>query len=123
MEIPNSEIIKINDYIINHKNEFTKEFGEEVRRLRDEKGITAEELAERAVTTVSYLRQIECGEYGISLTKFIALCNALEINPSILVSNFIVGDKNDDLLYNELQESKNITENIVRYMKNKRNVE
>lgn len=122
MEIPNSEIIKINDYIFNHKNEFTKEFGEEVKKIREEKNITAEKLAERALTTVNYLRQIECGDYGVSLTKFIALCNALEINPSVLVSNFIVGDTNDDLLYNELQESKNISENIIRYMKNKKEI-
>ena len=119
MEIPNSEIVKINDYISNHKNVFLKEFGEEVKIIREEKRMTAEELAERALTTVNYIRQIECGDYGVSLTKFITICNALEINPSSLVCNFIVGDANEDLMFNEFQKSKNISENILQYMKNK----
>ena len=120
MEIPKSEIIKINDYIFNHKNEFTKEFGEEVKRIREEKNMTAEELAERALTTVNYIRQIESGDYGVSLSKLIVICNALEINPGVLVSNFIVCDLNDDSFYEELQDSKNLSENIIRYMKNKK---
>jgi len=121
MEIPNAEIIKINDYILNHKREFTKEFGVEVKRLREEKKMTAEELAERAITPVSYLRQIENGEYGVSLTKFIAICNALEIAPGILINDFIIGDKtNEDLMYNEFQKNKNISKNIIDYMKNKK---
>ena len=82
--------------------------------------MTAEELAERALTTVNYIRQIESGEYGVSLSKLIVICNALEINPGVLVSNFIVCDLNDDSFYEELQDSKNLSENIIRYMKNKK---
>ena len=101
MEIPNTEIIKINDYILKHKSNFTKEFGLELKKLREERKMTAEDLAERAITPVSYLRQIENGEYGVSLIKFISICNALEINPSQLISDYIIGDKtNDDLIFN-----------------------
>ncbi len=123
MEIPNTEIIKINDYILKHKSNFTKEFGLELKKLREERKMTAEDLAERAITPVSYLRQIENGEYGVSLIKFISICNALEINPSQLISDYIIGDKtNDDLIFNEFQKNKNISKNIIEYMKNKKSL-
>ena len=121
MEIPNAEIIRINDYILNHKSIFTKELGLEIKKIREERNLTAEKFAERAITPVSYLKQIENGEYGISLIKFIAICNALEIDPNMLISEFIIGNKtNDDLLFNEFQKNKNISKNIIEFMKQKR---
>lgn len=118
MYITNPEIIKVNQYFLNHKNNFNKEIGLIMKEARVKKHITAENLAERAITSSSYIKQIENGNYGLSLSKFIVICNSLEIKPQDIIENFIFGDKvNEDLIYIELQNGKNISKNILEFMK------
>ena len=39
----------------------------------------------------------------------------------MLISEYIIGNKtNDDLLFNEFQKNKNISKNIIEFMKQKR---
>ena len=121
MNVSYKEIIKVNEYVINHKNELNKEVAKVLQKIREEKNLSKTEVAERACMSLTYLGQLESGEYGLTFTKLINICNALEISPNELLEDFIIGDKvNDDLIYNELQGDKNISRNIINYLKNKK---
>lgn len=60
-------------------------FGERVRQVRKEKGISQERLAELAGIDRSYMGNIERGEKNISLKKAYELCDALEIDIKSIV--------------------------------------
>ena len=68
---------------VNYKrNEtFIKQFGEHVRKLRVEKEISQEELADRADLTLSQVGRIERGLINTSLTMIYLLAKALEMKP------------------------------------------
>ena len=117
----NSETLKENQYIFNHKKDFNKEIGLKIKEIRISKNISTSDLAMRTMMTPTYIIQIENGIYGLTLNKFIIICNALEVNPNNILEDFTFGSKqNEDILFNELQQGKNISENIENYMKNKK---
>jgi transcriptional regulator with XRE-family HTH domain len=61
------------------------EFGFEVRRRRQWKGMTLEELAQSADLTPNYVGTIEIGRRDPSLTTIIALAKALGVHPAELL--------------------------------------
>ena len=99
-----------------------KRFNNEFSAERVNRNITLEEVALRSKTSTSYISQIEKGGYGLSLIKFITICNALEVNENILEKFLFAGKKNEDFLYYKLQDGKNISQNILDYMKDKNNL-
>lgn len=111
-----SDILAVNTYILEHKEEFIKDLGECLKTERIKKNITLEEAAIRTKSSTSYITQIEKGTYGLSLMKFITICNALELNEKILEKFLYAGKKNEDILYYELQNGKNISQNIFNYL-------
>jgi transcriptional regulator with XRE-family HTH domain len=63
-------------------------FGAVVRRLREEKGLTQEELAERAGISATYVGFIERGDNVPTLTIVIQIASGLRIRPSDLLRDF-----------------------------------
>ena len=61
--------------------------GERVRRLREMNGWTQSELAERVNVSGSFIGHIERGEKKASVDTVVALCNALEVSPSVLLQD------------------------------------
>ncbi len=119
MNNDSSDILCVNKYILEHKENFIKDIGEILKNERINKKISLEEVALRTQTSTSYISQIEKGTYGLSLIKFITMCNALEINEKIL-ERFLYGSKkNEDILYYELQKNKNLSKNVINYLKRK----
>ena len=123
MNKKNLEIQNINNYILKKKNNLNKEIGEKLKRIRREKNISLNDFAEYTNTSASYINQIEKGEYGMSLFKFILFCNALEINSLDFLEEFIFCEKEDEkILCDILQKNKNIADNIIEFMKEKNNI-
>jgi len=54
-------------------------FGERVRQLRKEKGLSQEAFADLAGIDRSYMGHIERGDQNITLTKIFQIAKALEI--------------------------------------------
>lgn len=63
-------------------------FGETLRRMRKERGLSQEALAERAGLATDYLGFIERGENVPTLTVLLKLAMALDIPPSELLRPF-----------------------------------
>ena len=116
----NFEIVKVNQYIQSHRNGFNEEVGLAIRNYRQKHNISINTVAERSLMSPMYINQIEKGSNGLSLAKFIMICNSLEVEPNTLTEGFIFANKtNDDLIYNELQKEKNLSINVFEFMKQK----
>ena len=69
---------------LNDMYQIAREFGHRIRKLREAKGLSQEELAFRAHVHRTYLGGIERGERNPSLKNITAIARALEINLSEL---------------------------------------
>lgn len=117
MHVCKDDILKVNQYIYDNKTKFNFEVGEKIKEYRKQNNITMKEFADRSLMGINQINQIENGRNGITLSKFIILCNALEINPNILLEEFLYSSKiNEDILYYSLQGHKNLSRNIVDFI-------
>ncbi|MET3046590.1 helix-turn-helix domain-containing protein [Flavobacterium covae] len=65
-----------------NNSDILKKFGEQVRQLRLEKGISQEELASRASLHRTYIGMIERAEKNITLVNIAKIAKALETSIS-----------------------------------------
>ena len=117
----NLDVICVNNYILNHKKEFNREIGKMIREWRLKRNISIDEMSAMTFMSTSYITQLENGVNGITLSKFIIICNALEIELKEILEMYLYTKKlsNEDILFLKLQEGKDISENILEFMKEK----
>jgi len=65
-------------------NSFLKRFGENLRRLRESKGLSQEELYFRANLSKNQVGNIERGEVNTTISTAYALAQALEVELPVL---------------------------------------
>ena len=63
-------------------------FGCTVRKLRDERRYSQEELAERAGLHRNYVGGVERGERNVGLENIVKLAKALSVSPQELFADF-----------------------------------
>ena len=63
-------------------------FGTRLRQLRDERGFSQEELAERAGLHRNYVGGVERGERNVALENIVKLAKALAVKPTELFTDF-----------------------------------
>ena len=63
------------------------QFGQRVKRYRQLRGISQEDLADLADLHRNYVSQIECGRRNLSLLNILKLARALKIPASKLIEN------------------------------------
>ena len=64
-----------------------KKLGVRVRQQRELSGLTQGQLAEKVGVSGSFIGHIERGEKKASVETVVALCNALELSPSVLLQD------------------------------------
>ena len=67
------------------KRDILINFGEKVREIRKEKGLSQEELAHKADLHRTYIGMIERAEKNITLLNIEKIANALEVNIKELI--------------------------------------
>jgi len=60
-------------------------FGQNVRRIRNEAGLSQEELAFRSKLHRTYISSLERGERNVSLENIFAIADALKVPPGDLL--------------------------------------
>ena len=63
------------------------QFGERVKKVRLERRLSQEDLAEQAELHRNYVSQIECGRRNLSLLNILKLARALKVPASKLIEN------------------------------------
>ncbi len=63
------------------------QLGVRVRQQRELNGLTQSQLAARVGVSSSFIGHIERGEKKASVETVVALCNAMEISPSVLLQD------------------------------------
>lgn len=81
-----------------------------IKRIRKEKGISQEELAERCHTATSYIGLMETYKNIPKLSTIEKIAEALEIDPQLLFKNY-----NSDEKYKKVEMiSKELSDNLNR---------
>jgi transcriptional regulator with XRE-family HTH domain len=70
------------------KGSVKSQFGNTLRKLRDERGYSQEELAERAGLHRNYVGGVERGERNVALENIVKLAKALSVSPRDLFVDF-----------------------------------
>ncbi|BCJ94323.1 hypothetical protein acsn021_18920 [Anaerocolumna cellulosilytica] len=88
-------------------NSLYSDAGQRIRRLREIKGYTREELAEKATISSKFLYEIESGHKGFSADTLYRISKALSVN-----SDFILTGINQSRHINELISTLSLFDDI-----------
>lgn len=66
--------------------------GRNIQRIRKQRGLTQEQLAEAIGVTSNTVSRLECGALYPALDTVIALCNALNTNADSILAQYIQAD-------------------------------
>jgi transcriptional regulator with XRE-family HTH domain len=80
-----------------------KNFGREVRRLRKGRGLTIEQLAERAELSTNYLGAVERGEKNPSLGTVVSIARGLDVAAGALLVTQMPGEGTEELSPRDFQ--------------------
>jgi transcriptional regulator with XRE-family HTH domain len=68
------------------KDQFAKIVGEVLREVREERGISQEEFADKVGMHRTYIGMIERGKRNITVFTLIKISESFDINPEVIIS-------------------------------------
>jgi transcriptional regulator with XRE-family HTH domain len=74
-----------------------QQFGAHVKRLREVRRLTQEELATRSELAADTIRRLEHQEFSPSLRTLRKVCKGLEISVAAMFNSFELGDQPEEL--------------------------
>ena len=93
-----------------------KKLGVRVRQQRVLNRLTQEQLAEKTGVSSSFIGHIERGEKKASMETVVALCNAMEISPSVLLQDSL----SDAVMRSQLnfdKDNQDFVENLMHVVR------
>ena len=93
-----------------------RKLGMRVRQQRVLNRLTQEQLAEKAGVSSSFIGHIERGEKKASVETVVALCNAMDISPSVLLQDSLT----DAVMRSQLafdQDSQDLMESLMHVLR------
>lgn len=70
--------------MMRNETDIRQRIGAELRALREAKGLTTRELAERCGIIQSHIVRLESGRYGFTIDTLAAICIALDADIKII---------------------------------------
>lgn len=70
------------------KEDYLKRTGQVISRLREEKGLTQEELAKLCNVQPAMISKIEAGQINVLITSLLGIARALKVDVRELVVNY-----------------------------------
>ena len=64
-----------------------KSIGQKIKEVRNDRGLTQDNLAEKVTVNVSHVSNIETGKTKVSLTLLVSISNALNVTVDYLLGN------------------------------------
>lgn len=99
--------------------------GRRIREARLSRGMTQEQLAEKAGISVTYISNLERGSQTASLDVFVPLCNALDVSSDALLQDVVnaavlsQASELADLLRDQPQDVQRTALRVIRAVINK----
>ena len=93
-----------------------EKLGVRVRQQRELNNLTQGELARKVGVTGSFIGHIERGEKKASVDTVVALCNALEVSPTLLLQDSL----SDEAMQSQLsfdEDSQDLMRGIMRVLR------
>jgi len=93
-----------------------EKLGVRVRQQRVLNRLTQEQLAEKTGVSSSFIGHIERGEKKASVETVVALCNAMDISPSVLLQDSL----SDAVLHSQLnfdQDNQELLEGLMHLLR------
>ncbi len=93
-----------------------RQLGVRVRQQRELNGLTQSQLAKQVGVSSSFIGHIERGEKKASVETVVALCNAMEISPSVLLQDSL----SDAVMRSQLsidEENKDLMEGLMHLVR------
>lgn len=75
--------------LLSVRSSYAKQFGQRLRELRENAGLSQEELAHFAALHRTHISLIERGQRSVRLETIERLARALKLNPSRLMPDFL----------------------------------
>ena len=99
--MPYDNIVVINFFAIFHLRPVEKiytaqikQFGLKIKRLRESRELSQQELAHRCEVDIRTIQRIERGDYGVGLHILLALASTFNLSPSQLLSGVKINKDN-----------------------------
>jgi XRE family transcriptional regulator, aerobic/anaerobic benzoate catabolism transcriptional regulator len=73
--------------VMNGRSQLVGEVGHRVRTLREARGLTQRQLADRSGVSPRYLAQLEAGDANISVERLADVCRALGASPAAMLAS------------------------------------
>lgn len=99
------------------ENNLMNELGSRIRKLRQSKGLTQQELAEKCELSLPFINLIENNKRNVSLETLVKVMAALDISLSEFFKPYSVEDKDLSYLLELIQGSSNKEEYIKMFTK------
>lgn len=106
-----------------------RSIGQNIRKVRKQRKLRQEDLAEKAGISLTYVGALERGEKIPSLETFIAIANALEISADVIlcdvvtagyeVKHSLITDKIDGLSKRDAEMIYDVIDTIAKHAKDK----
>ena len=91
--------------------------GEKVRKVRNEKGMTQEELAEKCNLSSVYIGYVENAKRQIGLTALINIATALDVGLDYLIGNKNEAENDGNFIIGCSELQKQIINDIIKAVK------
>ena len=93
------------------------DFGERIKKIRNEKNLSQEKLAEACNISTVFLRHIEKSRRTANTELLVNLCNTLDVSPEYLLQDALINNSSNNEKNEIINYLNKFTPNQLKYFK------